>query len=94
MPEQSFGGEFLHVYPFGMAAVAYHIAENQPFVDGNKRTALGCTLLFLLRVGYEIKDPENKLYSAMIDIGNRRLTKERLAAILAEMARPVAEGND
>jgi len=68
MPEQSFVGEFLHAYPFGIAAAyAYHIAENQPFVDGKKRTALGCTLLFLLRVGYEIIDPENKLYT-----GNRK----------------------
>ncbi len=39
VPESSFGGDFLHRSLFAMAAAyAYHIAENQPFVDGNKRT--------------------------------------------------------
>ena len=41
MPQTSFGGEFLHAFPFEMAAAyAYHIAENQPFVDGNKAALL------------------------------------------------------
>jgi death-on-curing protein len=39
-PQASFGGEFLHADLFHMAAAdAFHITENQPFVDGNKRTA-------------------------------------------------------
>jgi death-on-curing protein len=29
------------------AAYAFHIAENQPFVDGNKRAALNAALVFL-----------------------------------------------
>ncbi len=29
------------------AAYAFHVAENQPFVDGNKRTAMACAILFL-----------------------------------------------
>jgi len=41
MPTQTFGGDFVHVGLFEMgAACAFHIAENQPFVDGNKRTGL------------------------------------------------------
>ena len=48
VPESSFGGEFLHPTLFAMAAAyAYHIAENQPFVDGNKRTGLAAALVFL-----------------------------------------------
>ena len=43
MPQASFGGEYVHSGVFEMAAAyAFHIAENQPFVDGNKRTALAC----------------------------------------------------
>jgi death-on-curing protein len=38
-PEASFGGQFVHENLFQMSAVyAFHIAENQPFIDGNKRT--------------------------------------------------------
>lgn len=29
------------------AAYAFHIAQNQPFLDSNKRTAVGAALLFL-----------------------------------------------
>ena len=29
------------------AAYAFHIAQNQPFIDGNKRTAMGSALTFL-----------------------------------------------
>lgn len=40
VPSSTFGGEFLHEGIFQMAAAyAYHIAENQPFIDGNKRCA-------------------------------------------------------
>jgi len=41
MPRQSFGGQFLHADLFEMAAAyAFHLAESQAFLDGNKRTGL------------------------------------------------------
>jgi len=47
-PQASFGGEYVHHGLYEMAAAyAFHIAENQPFVDGNKRTALAAALVFL-----------------------------------------------
>ncbi len=47
-PKASFGGGFLHKDLFSMAAAyAFHIAENQPFLDGNKRTGLNAALSFL-----------------------------------------------
>ena len=47
MPETSYGGEFLHGSVFEMAAAyLFHLARNHPFVDGNKRTALMCALVF------------------------------------------------
>ncbi len=90
MPEQSFGGENLHTFPFGMAAAyVFHMAENQPFLDGNKRTALGCALLFLSRCQFQINDPKNKLYKMMVSIGKKGFTKEKIAKHLAEMATPI-----
>ena len=48
MPETTFEGEFLHGTVFEMAAAyLFHVARNHPFVDGNKRTALMCALVFL-----------------------------------------------
>jgi death-on-curing protein len=41
MPRASFGETYLHKDLAHMAAAyAFHIAQNQPLLDGNKRTAL------------------------------------------------------
>lgn len=48
MPETTFDAEYLHPTISEMAAAyLFHIARNHPFVDGNKRTALMCALVFL-----------------------------------------------
>lgn len=43
------------------AAYAFHIAENLPFLDGNKRTALVSVLVFLDINGFVVLDEEMKL---------------------------------
>ena len=87
MPESSFGGELLHRTLFAMAAAyAYHIAQNQPFVDGNKRTGLVSALVFLELNGIEIEDPKGRLYNAMMGIAERKFSKEDLAALLSKLA--------
>lgn len=86
MPQASFGGEFVHKDNYEMAAAyAFHIAENQPFVDGNKRTALASALVFLDWHNIEIDDPEEKLYSAMIDLAKKKLDKNGLAKIFKDL---------
>jgi len=86
-PSASFGGAYLHETLFEMAAAyAFHIAENQPFVDGNKRTALNAALVFLDINGHEVRDPDGRLYAAMIAISSRDLDKKGLAKLLAELA--------
>lgn len=47
-PEAQFGGEYLHVDLFEMAAAyLYHIVQSHPFIDGNKRVGLEAALVFL-----------------------------------------------
>lgn len=83
MPQASFGGEYLHQNLFEMAAAyAFHIAENQPFLDGNKRTALVSALVFLDINGFEVLDENLKLYDAMIAIANKTMDKFDLANLL------------
>jgi len=89
VPQSGFGGEFLHPSLFEMAAAyAYHISENQPFVDGNKRTALAAALIFLELNGISIKDPKGKLYDAMMKLATRKLGKKALASLLEDLANP------
>jgi death-on-curing protein len=87
MPRASAGGEFAHEDLFAMAAAyAFHIAQNQPFVDGNKRTGLLAAIVFLDLNDLAIVDPEGRLYDAMIALAERRLDKDGLAQLLRELA--------
>ncbi len=64
------------------AAYAYHIAEAQAFIDGNKRTAAASALVFLELNTIQTNRSEDELYNAMIDIANKRLDKIGLAESL------------
>ena len=87
-PAASFGGQNLYGDVFEMAAAyAFHIAQNQPFIDGNKRAGLGSALVFLNLNGIAIVDPEEKLYDAMIAIAERRMDKRGLADLLRQLSR-------
>ena len=85
-PQAAFGGEWLHTDLFEMAAAyAFHIAENQPFVDGNKRTGLLCAIVFLDINGISIAFPDPRLHQAMIDIANKKLTKKDFGILLRDI---------
>jgi death-on-curing protein len=87
MPRATAGGEFAHEDLFAMAAAyAFHIAQNQPFIDGNKRTGLLAAIVFLDLNGVAISDPAGRLYDAMIAIAERRLDKSGMATLLSVLA--------
>ena len=69
------------------ADYAFHIAENQPFVDGNKRTALSSALVFLDWQNVEINDPQEELFHAMIGLAQKTLDKAGLAALLLKLSK-------
>jgi len=86
MPYASFSGNFLHRDIYEMAAAyAFHISQNHPFIDGNKRTALASALVFLDVNGISISDSEGKLYEATMDIASGKLKKEEFANILRNL---------
>ena len=70
------------------AAYAYHIAENQPYIDGNKRTGLLCALNFLEQNGVPSDQPVDAFYDAMIAIAEKRLDKAGLAAVFRRHLSP------
>ena len=87
MPQQSFGGQFLHNDIFEMAAAyAFHVAESQAFVDGNKRTGLAAAYMFLGLNGFRLIEQDDRLYEAMIAVGTRRMDKAGLAQVLRELS--------
>jgi death-on-curing protein len=72
---------------FGVAAAyAFHIAEAQAFVDGNKRTGIGSALLCLELGGIDTAVPSpDILYDAMIAIARHELDKPGLAALFRRL---------
>jgi death-on-curing protein len=64
------------------AAYAFHIAESQAFVDGNKRTAAAAAISFLRLNGIRFPKDDGSGYKAMIEIAEKRLDKAGLAVVL------------
>ena len=49
MPKASFGGQFLHTDIYEMAATyLFHLVQNHPFIDGNKRVGAAAADVFLM----------------------------------------------
>ena len=90
MPRATAGGELAHEDLFAMAAAyAFHVAQNQPFLDGNKRTALATCLVFLSE--NELL-PDEKLNVAAwealtLDVAASRLGREQTTARLRKLLR-------
>jgi death-on-curing protein len=79
MPESSFGGQYLHeTIPAMAAAYAFHICQNHPFIDGNKRVALASSLVFLDINGYEFNCKDQMLYNKILDLAKGETKKENL----------------
>ena len=79
-PQATFDGQRLHVFPFEMAAAyLYHIVQNHPFIDGNKRTGAVAALLFLDLNGVEIVAPRGALYDITMAVATGASTKLEIA---------------
>jgi len=63
------------------------IAETQPFVDGNKRTALVVALTFLEINGYVVDLSEDELVQLMFDIADDKPVAE-VAVLLRSRLHP------
>jgi death on curing protein len=86
-PEASFAGAWLHKDHYEMAAAyAYHLCQNHPFIDGNKRTALAAALVFLELNGISILDPRGRLKNAMVRIASGRMSKSGLRQAFEKIA--------
>ena len=78
-PESSFAGEYLHKsLPAMAAAYVFHICQNHPFLDGNKRVALASSLVFLDINNYEFECDLEVLYDTIMRVASGVIRKEEL----------------
>lgn len=89
-PSASFGGEFLHPTQFEMAAAyLFHITQNHPFLDGNKRSGFACAVSFLYLNGHALRASEESAYNLVIELATGVLDKPAIAASLAQHCAPL-----
>jgi death on curing protein len=87
-PKATFAGELLHEDLFSMAAAyLFHIVQNHPFVDGNKRTGLIAALVFLDLNGISIAQGSPDLHDLTMGVARGELTKDAAAEVLRQIAR-------
>ena len=86
-PQASVDGQLLHADLFEMAAVyLFHIVQNHPFIDGNKRAGLIAALVFLDDNGVEIEAARGELYDLMITVAKGDLEKDKIAEFFRDHA--------
>lgn len=87
VPQASFSGTSLHADIFEMStAYAFHICQNHPFIDGNKRAGLASALVFLDLNGIQIEDPNGKLYRLMMNVAQGKAGKPDIAKLFRELS--------
>ena len=74
------------------AALAYGLARNHPFVDGNKRTAAVCCETFVELNGAALEAGDLELFERYLALAEGKLSERDFAVWLRERIRRVARG--
>jgi death-on-curing protein len=86
------GGEYFHSDLYEMAAAyLFHLANNHPFLDGNKRTALAAALAFLWLNDRRLEASDDELTELVVGIAASRLGKADAAVFISAHLRPGGE---
>lgn len=84
-PRASFGGAFLHPSLEEMAAAyLYHVVQNHPFADGNKRVGLASAIAFLGLNDRWLEAPEDEIVELVLGVGSGRVSKAEVAVFVRE----------
>lgn len=79
----TFGGKLLHPTVHDQAAAyLFHIVNNHPFVDGNKRVAFAAVDIFLRLNDLRLDLSDDEAYDLVIRSASSELDKNEIAEIL------------
>ena len=85
-PQATFGGKAIYASLSEIAAAyLYYLCKNHPFLDGNKRTALGACLVFLRLNGVETKPDGPQWEQLVLDVAASRIDREETTKGLAKV---------
>ncbi|MCI5052632.1 MAG: type II toxin-antitoxin system death-on-curing family toxin [Simkaniaceae bacterium] len=84
-PKSKFGGMYLHgSIELKAAAYLFHLCQNHPFIDGNKRVALVSMLVFLDLNKYSINFHEKDLENLTMNVAKGKVSKSSIALFISE----------
>lgn len=84
-PFQTFMRNDLYPSLYDKAAqLCYGIANNHPFTDGNKRTALHSMYVYLIINGFDVTATQQEVENLIIDVAAGNMTNTELAEWLRE----------
>ena len=87
-PQSGFGDQYLHGDLFEMAsAYLFHVVQNHPFLDGNKRVGTAAGLTFLELNGVETKVPNQALVTMVLAVAQGKTGKSALAVFFRKHAK-------
>jgi death-on-curing protein len=88
MPRAGVGDQYLHSDLFEMAAAyLFHIVQNHPFVDGNKRTGAMTAFIFLKLNTFALHARESELERVVRRVAGGRMEKAAIARFLRKNSR-------
>ncbi len=80
MPSASFAGAYLHEdLPTMAAAYLFHLVQNHPFFDGNKRVGAVSARVFALINGLPFNPPESEFEELVLRVAQGELDKTVIA---------------
>jgi death on curing protein len=86
-PKASFGGESVYTDLLEVAAAyLFFLCRNHPFVDGNKRAALGSCIVFLRLNGIEPQSDSQSWEDLTLDVAASRLDRDQTTQRLRTLA--------
>lgn len=86
-PFQTFGGEDLYPTVFDKAArLAYGLAKNHGFIDGNKRIAVHAMSVYLFINGFDTDFSQEEIIKIGFDLAESKLSADELSKLLKKRA--------
>ena len=85
-PQASFGGKSIFVDTVEIAAAyLYYLCSNHPFVDGNKRVALGSCLVFLELNGFKFAQDSEDWENLTLAVAASLLSRQEITDTLRKL---------
>ena len=90
MPQASFSGQYLHPTLHEMAAAyLFHLTQNHPFLDGNKRIGLAAAIAFLGLNDTWLESGPDELLEMVLSVARGEIGKPEIAVFLRDRCIPL-----